>query len=144
MEDAKNSLVPCPLAFHPRSNQMSRFPVLPGWHTFQHTCTTLLQNNGEDVKVVRELLRQLGDCMNIGTFHPQPACRRVPQIVKTEIKDILDSAEPFKGDTHHILMSAPEQPLERPRSPAKKQPLANPQGVCSVTSCESSVQGRRV
>jgi len=27
------------------------------WHTFRHTYTTLLKNNGEDVKVVQELLR---------------------------------------------------------------------------------------
>jgi len=28
-----------------------------GWHTFRHTYTTLLHANGEDVKVVQELLR---------------------------------------------------------------------------------------
>lgn len=28
-----------------------------GWHTFRHTYTTLLKNNGEDIKVVQELLR---------------------------------------------------------------------------------------
>jgi integrase len=28
-----------------------------GWHTFRHTFTTLLHANGEDVKVVQELLR---------------------------------------------------------------------------------------
>jgi len=27
------------------------------WHTFRHTYTTLLHNNGEGVKVVQELLR---------------------------------------------------------------------------------------
>lgn len=27
------------------------------WHTFRHTYTTLLHANGEDVKVVQELLR---------------------------------------------------------------------------------------
>jgi integrase len=27
------------------------------WHTFRHTYSTLLQNNGEDPKVVQELLR---------------------------------------------------------------------------------------
>ena len=28
-----------------------------GWHTFRHTFSTLLKANGEDVKVVQELLR---------------------------------------------------------------------------------------
>jgi integrase len=28
-----------------------------GWHTFRHTYSTLLRANGEDVKVVQELLR---------------------------------------------------------------------------------------
>jgi integrase len=28
-----------------------------GWHTFRRTYTTLLHTNGEDVKVVQELLR---------------------------------------------------------------------------------------
>lgn len=28
-----------------------------GWHTFRHTYATLLKDNGEDVKVVQELLR---------------------------------------------------------------------------------------
>ncbi|PYX40790.1 MAG: recombinase, partial [Acidobacteria bacterium] len=29
-----------------------------GWHTFRHTYTTLLHANGEDVKVLQELLRR--------------------------------------------------------------------------------------
>ena len=28
-----------------------------GWHTFRHTYSTLLRANGEDVKVVQELMR---------------------------------------------------------------------------------------
>ena len=36
-----------------------RFGIMKriGWHTFRRTYTTLLHANGEDVKVVQELLR---------------------------------------------------------------------------------------
>lgn len=35
----------------------SRISKRVGWHTFRHSYTTLLKNNGEDIKVVQELLR---------------------------------------------------------------------------------------
>ena len=28
-----------------------------GWHTFRHTCSTILAEHGNDVKVVQELMR---------------------------------------------------------------------------------------
>lgn len=39
-----------------------------GWHTFRHTFSTLLKGNGEDVKVVQELLRHATSRMTLDTY----------------------------------------------------------------------------
>ena|SRR5277367_2345503 len=39
-----------------------------GWHTFRHTYATLLQANGEDVKVVQELLRHANSKTTMDTY----------------------------------------------------------------------------
>lgn len=39
-----------------------------GWHTFRHTFSTLLKANGEDVKVVQELLRHATTRMTLDTY----------------------------------------------------------------------------
>ena len=39
-----------------------------GWHTFRHTFSTLLKGNGEDVKVVQELLRHATTRMTLDTY----------------------------------------------------------------------------
>jgi integrase len=39
-----------------------------GWHTFRHTFSTLLKSNGEDVKVVQELLRHSTARMTLDTY----------------------------------------------------------------------------
>ena len=39
-----------------------------GWHTFRHTFSTLLKSNGEDVKVVQELLRHAPSKMTLDTY----------------------------------------------------------------------------
>jgi integrase len=39
-----------------------------GWHTFRHTFSTLLKANGEDMKVVQELLRHATACMTLDTY----------------------------------------------------------------------------
>jgi len=39
-----------------------------GWHTFRHTFSTLLKSNGEDVKVVQELLRHSTSRMTLDTY----------------------------------------------------------------------------
>jgi len=39
------------------------------WHTFRHTFSTLLKSNGEDVKVVQELLRHSTAKMTLDTYH---------------------------------------------------------------------------
>lgn len=38
------------------------------WHTFRHTFSTLLKANGEDVKVVQELLRHSTAKMTLDTY----------------------------------------------------------------------------
>ena len=38
------------------------------WHTFRHTFSTLLKANGEDVKVVQELLRHASAKMTLDTY----------------------------------------------------------------------------
>jgi integrase len=39
-----------------------------GWHTFRHTCATLLKDNGEDVKVVQELLRHANSRITLDIY----------------------------------------------------------------------------
>jgi len=39
-----------------------------GWHTFRHTYSTLLRANGEDVKVVQELLRHANSKTTMDTY----------------------------------------------------------------------------
>jgi integrase len=39
-----------------------------GWHTFRHTFSTLLKANGEDVKVVQELLRHASCRITMDTY----------------------------------------------------------------------------
>jgi integrase len=46
-----------------------------GWHTFRHTFSTLLRANGEDIRVVQELLRHanIKITMDISTQALSPA-----------------------------------------------------------------------
>jgi integrase len=39
-----------------------------GWHTFRHTCATLLRASGADIKVVQELLRHASCRVTLGTY----------------------------------------------------------------------------
>lgn len=39
-----------------------------GWHTFRHTFSTLLKSNGEDAKVVQELLRHSTSRVTLDTY----------------------------------------------------------------------------
>jgi hypothetical protein len=39
-----------------------------GWHTFRHTFSTLLKANGEDVKVVQELMRHASCKLTLDTY----------------------------------------------------------------------------
>ena len=74
------------------------------WHTFRHTFSTLLKGNGEDVKVVQELLRHSTAKMTLDTYtqalspqkraaqskvvgmiRPKPSCTVVVPRVSREI-----------------------------------------------------------
>ena len=39
-----------------------------GWHTFRHTYATLLRRNGEDVKVVQELMRHANISVTLNIY----------------------------------------------------------------------------
>jgi hypothetical protein len=39
-----------------------------GWHTFRHTCATLLRPSGADIKVVQELLRHASCRVTLDTY----------------------------------------------------------------------------
>jgi integrase len=66
------------------------------WHTFRRTYTTLLHANGEDVKVVQELLRHSSSriTMDIYAQAQMPAKRaaqqKVVEMVRTE-KPLLEA-----------------------------------------------------
>jgi integrase len=58
-----------------------------GFHTFRHTYSTLLKANGEDVKVVQELMRHanIATTMNIYTRALTPAKRQA----QSRVVDVL-------------------------------------------------------
>jgi len=63
-----------------------------GWHTFRHTYSTLLKANGEDVKVVQELMRHanITTTMNIYTRALTPSKRRA----QSKAVDVLFDRKP--------------------------------------------------
>jgi len=67
-----------------------------GWHTFRHTYSTLLKANGEDVKVVQELMRHanITTTMNIYTRALTPAKRQA----SSKAGDVLFQSRPATGN----------------------------------------------
>jgi integrase len=67
-------------------------PKRVGWHTFRHTYSTLLKANGEDVKVVQELMRHanITTTMNIYTRALTPAKRQA----QSKAVDVLFNRTP--------------------------------------------------
>ena len=69
-----------------------------GWHTFRRTFASLLKANGEDVKVVQELMRHanFGTTMNLYAQtvaeHGRQAQGRVIDTVKRVHSDMLQPA----------------------------------------------------
>jgi integrase len=60
-----------------------------GWHTFRHTYTTLLHANGEDVKVVQELLRHGSSRITMDVYAQAvtPAKRKAQEKVVAMLRD---------------------------------------------------------
>ena len=62
------------------------------WHTFRHTFSSLLRNNGEDVKVVQELLRHASSKMTLdvytqaATAAKRVAQRKVVEMVRSDLR----------------------------------------------------------
>jgi integrase len=60
-----------------------------GWHTFRRTYTTLLHANGEDVKVVQELLRHGSARITMDVYAQAvtPAKRKAQEKVVSILRD---------------------------------------------------------
>ena len=58
-----------------------------GWHTFRHTLATVLKANGEDVKVVQELLRHANSRITLDVYTQAltPAKREAQSKVANQI-----------------------------------------------------------
>jgi integrase len=72
-----------------------------GWHTFRHTYPTLLRANGEDVKVVQELLRHasIKISLDIYTQAMTPAKREAQSRVVAMIRPELGgNGETLEGE----------------------------------------------
>ena len=70
-----------------------------GWHTFRHTYSTLLKDNGEDVKVVQELLRHASVkiTLDIYTQAMTPAKRKAQSRVVSMIRPELRGSGAIPG-----------------------------------------------
>jgi len=70
-----------------------------GFHTFRHTYPTLLKANGEDIKVVQELMRHanIAITMNVYTKALTPAKReaqsRVVDVLLDRSRKVAENAE---------------------------------------------------
>ena len=79
-----------------------------GWHTFRHTYATLLKGNGEDVKVVQELMRHANISVTLSIYAQaitqnqarcaEPSCELVArqQRRKTKHRGLSDVNGPTK------------------------------------------------
>jgi integrase len=66
-----------------------------GWHTFRHTYSTLLIANGENVKVVQELMRHASSHFTLQTYSQAQA--RSKRDAQTRIVEALLTEEPWSS-----------------------------------------------
>ena len=66
-----------------------------GWHTFRHTCATLLRASGADIKVAQELLRHASCRVTLDTYtqaiteHKRAAQSRVASLVRGTVPECV-------------------------------------------------------
>jgi integrase len=88
----------CWIAFLQPAAKRAGITKWVGFHTFRHTYSTLLKGNGEDVKVVQELMRHanISTTMNIYTKALTPAKReaqsRVVDVLLDRSRNVVESA----------------------------------------------------
>jgi len=74
------------------------------WHTFRHTYSTLLIGNGENVKVVQELMRHASSRCTLEIYSQarieakRKAQQRVVQMIFPEELTVTESAVPYTKD----------------------------------------------
>ena len=66
-----------------------------GWHTFRHTCATLLRASGADIKVVQELLRHASCRVTLDTY--TQAVTEQKRAAQNKIACLVRGLEPDAG-----------------------------------------------
>ena len=69
-----------------------------GWHTFRHTCATLLRACGADIKVVQELLRHASCRVTLDTY--TQAVTEQKRVAQNKIAGLVRGAEPHSHRMH--------------------------------------------
>lgn len=83
-----------------------------GWHTFRHTYSTLLKANGEDVKVVQELLRNANVKITMDTYTQalSPAKRQAQARVAGMILPKGEVESPSGSPVLELFGATPREP----------------------------------
>jgi len=70
-----------------------------GWHTFRRTYSSILKDNGEDVKVVQELLRHASTKVTLDVYAQAltPAKRAAQRRVMLTIRENLSVPRVYSG-----------------------------------------------
>jgi site-specific recombinase XerD len=86
------------------------------WHTFRHTYSTLLKANGEDVKVVQELLRHGSSRMTIDgyTQAQMPAKRAAQQRIVAMVRQDAGVVPRGKQHSRWVPSRYPENSAAQP------------------------------
>ena len=88
-----------------------------GWHTFRHTCATLLRASGVDIKVAQELLRHASCRVTLDTYtqaiteHKRAAQNRVASLVRGLDPEWLRRT--YRSTTQAIVRQSIGQNLRR-------------------------------